>query len=118
MGAQIISGQPFTEVEVNTAGAVALNLNSRATMFVSSAVIAAAKAITIGGSTNRYNEFRWRFNVTVLPAPLTWPATVKMADPQFNDVTNEWTPADLGEYEAHGRYDGTNWYVTITGLFV
>jgi len=119
MGAQLLNQIPFTRKETDTSGAtIELNLNSRATMFTPSAVIAAAKAITIGGGISLFSEFKFRFTITNVTDILTWPSNVKMSDVFWNDVAKTWTPLNTGEWEASGAYDGTNWNVSIIGPYL
>lgn len=115
MGASLIPSIPFTRVQSDTSGNIALALNSRAVMFISSANIAAPATVTIGGGLNNFSEFKWRFNISNVAGVITFPANIKSSDPLF--VANVWTPLNTGEYECSGAYDGTNWNLTIIGPY-
>lgn len=60
-------------------------------------------------------EFFIIFEIAALGAqtfPLDWQVTTLTG---LWDGT-DWTPLDLGKFQAHGIYDGTNWVVEIIGL--
>jgi hypothetical protein len=114
MGVALIQAIPFTRVQTDTSGAIALNLNSRAVMFVASAVIAAPATITIGGGISLYSQIKFRFTLSALAA-LTLPINVRMSDPLF--AGQVWTPVDTGEFELSGSFDGTYWNISIVGPY-
>lgn len=109
MGASLLTQIPFTRVSADTSGAsIALTLNSRAVLFISSDVIAAPATIVIGGGIGNYSLLRWRFEVSGLPA-ITFPVNIKSSDPTF--TANVWQPLNDGEYELVMSYNGTEWVV-------
>ena len=117
MGVTIgIFKKPWNRTQVSTSGNITLDLlNRQLREFTPSAVIAAPKTWALA-NTNQAFEFRFRFTLTGLHAQ-TMPSNFRMTDPLFDTVTNIWTPLDVGEYEAHGTFDGTNWNLSIIGLW-
>ena len=107
----------YKRTTVDTTGAsITLNSRLQENMFIGSNAIVAPKTFVVNAGLGT-NEFRMRLNLTAGVA-LTWPADFKMGpDPDWVAATNIWTTPLTGEYEAHGVYDGTNWYLTMTGLF-
>lgn len=111
-----IANRPWNRTTVDSSGNITMNMGNRQLrQFLASANIAAPKTWILSNTTNSF-EFRFRFTLTGLHVQ-TMPADFKMTDPLFNTATQEWTPLDIGEYEAHGTYDGTNWNLSIVGLW-
>ena len=113
----VVSAAGWRRINVNTANAtLPLNMGGKQQVqFVPSAAIAAPKTWVVTNDNNAF-EFLFRFTLSGVDAQ-TLPADFLMTDPLFNPATNVWTPIDAGDYEAHGTYDGTNWYLTIVGLY-
>jgi hypothetical protein len=96
-------------------GTITLDMNSqKQRMHVGSATFATAKVIALSNTTNSL-VFQFSFTITNVAAVLTMPSDFVMADPAFNGT--DWTPAQIGNYEMGGSFDGTNWLVKIAGPF-
>jgi len=117
MGVSIgIFTKPWNRAQVNTSGNITLDmLNRQLREFNPSAAIAAPKTWILENASKAF-EFRYRFTLSGLHVQ-TMPANFRMTDPMFNTSNQQWTPLDIGEYEAHGTFDGTNWNLTIVGLW-
>lgn len=110
MGGQLLTQIPFTRVQADTSGAaIALALNSRATLFTSSDSINAPATVSIGGGMNNYSSLRWQFNIGALLPAITFPVNIKSSDPTF--TLNVWQPLNAGDYELIMSYNGTDWIV-------
>jgi hypothetical protein len=95
---------------------LALDMGSRQQReFTPSGIITAPKTWVISNGGSAF-EFRMIFELDAAHAQ-TMPADFQMTDPMFNPATQVWTPLDPGVYEAYAVYNGTNWFLTITGLF-
>lgn len=119
MGATMgIVGKPWNRATVTTSGAtITLDMvNRQLREFNASANIAAPKTWALANEARGF-EFRFRFTISGGLHAQTMPADFKMTTPEFDPATNIWTPADVGEYEAHGTFDGTNWNLSIIGLW-
>lgn len=110
MGASLLTQIPFTRVSADTSSAsIALTLNSRAVLFISSDTINAPATIVIGGGIGNYSLLRWRFTIGALLPAITFPSNIKTSDPTF--TLNVWQPLNAGEYELVMSYNGTEWVV-------
>lgn len=113
---QAIYDSVLNSTSASTAGAtITIDLNDqRQRMFVGSASFSTAKTIAFSNDGNAL-VFDVFFEVTNVAAVLTMPASVIMADVNFDG--DDWTPPSTGKYEMGGTWDGTNWWVKIMGPF-
>lgn len=95
-------------------GTIDLNMaGTQLREFTPSGAITAPKTwqVSNGGSA-----FQFRFRFTVDDLHVQTLTGFKMSDARWNAGTEEWTPDDIGEYQAVGHYNGTDWYVEIAGV--
>lgn len=112
-----IANRPWNRTTIDSSGNLTLNMGNRQLReFLASANIAAPKTWALSNTNNSF-EFRFRFTLSGGLHVQTMPANFEMADPLWNAVAKTWTPIDLGDYEAHGKFNGTTWYVTIVGIY-
>jgi len=100
----------------NAAGTpLLLNLKNRISTIVT--VLPGINAANTWQLQNDANslEFYIIFEIAALGAQ-TFPADWQVTNLIGNWDGADWTPLDLGKYQAHGIYDGTNWVVEIIGL--
>lgn len=97
-------------------GTPAMNFNIFLhSIFVGSAAIGTAKTWSIT-NLGIQDHFILRINISAI-AIQTFPNTFKSADLSFSSSTFEWTPPSTGYFEIIGDYDGTNWWIKITGPY-
>jgi hypothetical protein len=84
-------------------------------IFVASTNIAASKTWGLLNVGNK-DHFVLRLNMTTLDDQ-TFPSTFKMAVLEFNSSTHKWTPPSTGYFEFIGDYDGTNWWIKVSGPY-
>lgn len=108
-------GSSLTEVTVDESGSpVTLNMNgNQEQLFVGTPAISAPVTIQMTNVTSAL-RFTYFFNLSGLSA-LTLPSNFILNDARWNNGTKVWTPLDTGNYKMVGTYDGTNWWVEITG---
>lgn len=96
-------------IVLNMAGAAQKN-------FVGSADITEAKTWQLANAA-RGQQFFLNFVLDGLYAQ-TFPANFVMSDALWDDATKTWTPFDAGEYQAQAIYNGTNWVLSIVGVYI
>lgn len=103
---------------ISTAGStITFDFDSRRDrIFYGSASFSTTKTIALSNSTNAV-RLCFIFQITDVAAVLTFPSSFLMSDPRWNDSTYEWTAVEAGKYKAEAKYDGTNWYIDITGPY-
>lgn len=120
MGATMgIVGKPWNRATVTTSGAtITLDMvNRQLREFLASANIAAPKTWALANEARGF-EFRFRFTISGGLHVQTMPADFEMTDPLWDPLGKTWTPVDQGDYEAHGKFNGTTtWYLTIVGIY-
>jgi hypothetical protein len=105
----VINENATETVDIDASGGVIdLAMTNQKMIFVLDSV-GGAKTFTI--SNNNAKEFAIKLPITALPAPLTFPASVKMSDSRF--ASNVWTPEEIGTFYGTAVFDGTDWFLQI-----
>lgn len=100
---------------VTTGGTITLDCNSqKKRVHLGSATFATPKTIALSNTTNA-RQFFFLFQITNVAAVLTMPSDFLLNDPNWDESANTWTPTDVGRYILAGYFDGTNWWVNISG---
>ena len=89
-------------------GVINLPMTNQEMIFVLGNIV---EAKTFTFSDNKAKKFSIKIPITVLPAPLTWPASVVMSDSR--KVGQVWTPEEIGTFYGKAVFDGTNWLLEI-----
>ena len=95
-----------------TASVMALDFAERVNNnFTGSNVIGADKEIQLQNDSNAVH-FDFLFTLTAA-INITMPANFKIAPASYDSATHIWSSLAAGTYVMEGRFDGTNWWVTI-----
>lgn len=117
--ANIVSSLFLTTRSVSTSGGtLTLNFaNIDDTVFYGDASFGSAKEIVLSNDTKAI-RFVFTFEVSDVAAVITFPSSFVMSDIRWDSGSKEWTPDGTGLFKAQAIFNGSNWFLEISNVFV